>query len=195
MPHQDGGWNSTCNHNILDDFVFFPNSPEIVSYVFCWADISLTILCRLKNLPRPSDILPFKGICMRGNDSSPHEQLGKHAFFLAAQELRNINKGDATESRDARRNPRFTRTISISLQPLDNDFQPVGDEIWVVSRDLSPKGLGLICHDPINHEYVRVGLLNERITAIGRIRHNTSIGGMYPLFLVGIEFLHETDTY
>jgi hypothetical protein len=130
---------------------------------------------------------------MRGNDSSPLKHPGKHEFFLVAQELRTIRGEHSPNRRNDRRTKRETRTISISVQPLDEDFQAVEDPFWVVSRDISPKGLGLICHDPIEHEYVRIGLLNEKITAIGRIRHNTPIGETYPLYLVGIEFLQETD--
>ena len=130
---------------------------------------------------------------MRGNDSSPLKHPGKHEFFLVAQELRTIRGEHSPNRLNDRRNKRETRTISISVQPLDEDFQAVEDPFWVVSRDISPKGLGLICPDAINSEYVRIGLLNEAITVIGRICHNTSIGESYPLYLVGIEFTQESE--
>lgn len=117
-------------------------------------------------------------------------QTGKHEFFVVAQELRNMVDFEPPEFRGRRSCPRELRSISISIQPLDADFQPLGTAFWVVSRDISTKGLGVVTHDAIEHEYVRVGLLNEHVTAIGRVRHNTSIGEKYPLFLVGIEYLH-----
>jgi hypothetical protein len=114
-------------------------------------------------------------------------------FFLMAQQLQSLIEPDPHEHLAVRRQPRRLRSISISVQPLDDDFQPDGDRFWVVSRDISIKGLGLICHDPIAHGYVRVGLMNELATTIGNVRHNTSIGHEYPLFLVGIEFVNEIE--
>ena len=99
------------------------------------------------------------------------------------------------EFRNRRNHPRTSRSISVSIQPLDADFQPIGNLFWVVSRDISPKGMGLICHEPFGCEYVRTGLLSEQVTVISRVCHTTSIGETYPLYLVGIEFLHDRDMF
>lgn len=108
---------------------------------------------------------------------------------MVAQELRDMVDFEPPEFRNGRSQLRSVRSISISIQPLDEDFQPSGDMFWVVSRDISPIGMGLICHEPLTSPYVRVGLLNEHVTIISEVRHNTSIGETYPLFLVGVEFL------
>lgn len=131
---------------------------------------------------------------MRRFDSSLQSDASlpsKHRFFLAAQELQNLIEPDPPEMSPVRQHQRRMRSISISIQPLNDDFQPDGDVFWVVSRDISPRGLGLICHDAIGHGYIRIGLLNDSVTVIGNVRHNTSIGHDYPLFLVGVEFLNE----
>lgn len=117
----------------------------------------------------------------------------KHNFFLVAQQLRNRVDCEAMAVQDARRDKRLTRSISVSVQPLDGDFRPDGDLFWVVSRDISPKGMGLISQEPFGFEYVRTGLLNENVTVISRVRHNSSIGESYPLFLVGIEFMNDRE--
>jgi hypothetical protein len=133
---------------------------------------------------------------MQRHDTSlePQSDLpAKHKFFLVAQELQYLIDPEPPEFGCVRRQPRTMRSISISVQPLDDDFQPDGDLFWVVSRDINIKGLALICHDEINHGFVRIGLLNQAVTVIGNVRHNTSIGHRYPLFLVGIEFLNELE--
>jgi hypothetical protein len=130
---------------------------------------------------------------MRSNDFSPSQQSesSDHNFFMVAQQLRNVVDFEPYEFRTRRNHARSTRSISVSVQPLDADFQPTGDMFWVVSRDISISGMGLICHEPITCEHIRVGLMNEHVTAISQVRHNTSIGEKYPLYLVGIEFLHD----
>lgn len=110
-------------------------------------------------------------------------------FLLIAQSLQEIAKPNSHFKK--RKEPRYARSLSISVQPLDDDFRPDGDSFWLVSRDISLKGIGLISSDPIVHSHVRVGLLGETTTVIGRVCHNSSIGQNCPLYLVGIEFLNE----
>ena len=132
---------------------------------------------------------------MNGFEFSNHS-LAKQSqteFFLVAQRLRNMVQGDSNRHVSRRKHPRETRSLSLSIQPLDDDFQQDGDVFWVVSRDISLKGIGLISAEPILHQYVRLGLLEEKVSVIGRVCHNTSIGSEYPLYLVGAEFLHETQ--
>lgn len=114
-------------------------------------------------------------------------------FFLVAQELQNLVNPVPVEFESKRREKRQPRTLSISVQPLDEDFQNDGDVFWLVSRDISLRGIGMVSYDRIDHRFVRLGLIGESVSVIGKVRHNTSIGNEYPLYLVGVEFLNEMD--
>ena len=92
-----------------------------------------------------------------------------------------------------RRHRRRYRSISLKIQPLNHDFHNDGEPFWVISRDISRSGLGFINSEPIQHDYLRIGLLDHEITVIGQVRHSTSIGDHYPLYLVGVEFLVVDD--
>lgn len=115
-------------------------------------------------------------------------------FFLTAQQLRIGTEPDKRQTDHAqgndfrRRHSRGLRSISVSIQPLDDDFQPCGSVFWVVSRDVSLQGMGLISHEAISSRYVRLGLMDQAVSTIAEVRHNTAIGGKYPLFLVGVKF-------
>jgi len=65
----------------------------------------------------------------------------EHEFFLTAQQLRlRIEPGkQLTQAGDDNRrgHKRVLRSISVSVQPLDDDFQPCESIFWVVSRDIS----------------------------------------------------------
>jgi len=80
---------------------------------------------------------------------------------------------------------------SLSVQPLTEDFQPDGEAFEAVSSDVSFRGMAFVFPDPIEHEYVRVNFNSFDISAIARVRHNSSIGTQYPLYLVGVEFIEE----
>lgn len=116
-----------------------------------------------------------------------------HDFYAVAVELQQLIDPTPPEFQCRRRHRRTPRSISVSVQPLDDDFDVNGDRFWLVSRDISPGGIGLISYDPIEADYVRLGLLNEKVSIIGRVRHNTSIGDKYPLFLIGIEFMSDIE--
>lgn len=117
-----------------------------------------------------------------------------HDFFTVAQSLQHQVDSVPSVYAKRRKHQRVPRSISVSLTPLDDDFKPIGTPLWVVSRDISQNGIGLISYDPILHEHVRIGLLNQNVSVLGSIRHNTFIGHKYPLYLVGIEFLSETES-
>lgn len=119
-------------------------------------------------------------------------QDGKHQhseqFYLVVRALQNLVGTDAPQDQ-RRRHQRIPRSLSISVQPLDDDFAADGETFYLVSRDVSMGGIGLISPDPIAHRYVRIGLLDESVSVIGEVRHNSSIGTHHPLYLVGIMFL------
>ncbi|MFK7766991.1 MAG: hypothetical protein AB8B55_07195 [Mariniblastus sp.] len=130
---------------------------------------------------------------MRDSDYSYHAQDTQinTDFFLVAQRLRTMGVEPSDDDNNKRKHRREVRSISLSIQPLDDDFQPEGPVFWVVSRDISVEGIGLISPEPIYQKHVRLGLLEERVTTIGRVCHSTSIGNEYPLYLIGIEFVSD----
>jgi hypothetical protein len=120
---------------------------------------------------------------------TPIQKISSEEFYFTALELQNLISPPQIEFSARRTNQRVPRSISVSLQPLDDDFQAAGECQWLMSRDISPYGVGLVSYNPIPQVYVRIGLMNDEISALGKVRHNTSIGHKYPLFLVGVEFL------
>ena len=96
---------------------------------------------------------------------------------------------DVTDSR--RENHRVPKRLSLSIQPLTDDFGPDGEPFLAISSDLSKRGMGFISDDPMVHDFVRITILERDVSVIAQIRHSTSIGTLYPLFLIGVEFLDE----
>ena len=105
--------------------------------------------------------------------------------------LTELTSGPENHVKNKRRSRREPRSVSLSIQPLDLDFCPDGEAFWAVSRDVSNGGLGFVNSEPIQHEYVRIGLFDEAATMIARVCHSTSIGVKCPLYLVGVQFLDE----
>ena len=116
----------------------------------------------------------------------------KYNFFLAAEQLKQMVDREPPSFSNVRRHQR-SMSIPVSIQPLDEDFNAVGEQFWAVSRDISPLGMALIFPEPLNFGYVRIGLLNKNASVISRVRHNTSIGETHPMFLVGVEFISGTE--
>lgn len=94
-------------------------------------------------------------------------------------------------SDDRRQNNRVPKRVTLSIQPLDDDFGSDGEAFYAISSDVSRNGISFISDDQMAHEYVRVMLLEEDVSVIAKVRHSTSIGTQYPLYLVGVEFLDE----
>lgn len=92
---------------------------------------------------------------------------------------------------DRRKCGRVPKRVTLSIQPLNDDFAADGEPFYAISSDISRQGISFISDDPIVHEYVRVMLLEEDVSVIAKVRHSTSIGTQYPLYLVGVEFLDE----
>lgn len=86
---------------------------------------------------------------------------------------------------------RHSIRVTLTIQPLTEDFLPDGEGFSAISNDVSLKGMAFVSHDAIEHDFVRVSFPQFEISVIAKVRHNTSIGIDYPLFLVGAEFLDE----
>ena len=79
--------------------------------------------------------------------------------------------------------------LSLMVQPLDLDFQPVGDPFRALSRDISASGVGFLNREAVPYEFVRVSLVDFSASMVARVRHCSSLGKDHPLYLVGLEFI------
>ena len=95
----------------------------------------------------------------------------------------------AQEDSSRRGNSRQPHSLSLMIQPLDLDFQPVGDSFRALSRDISTSGVGFLNLEAIPHEFVRVSLVDFNASLVARVRHCSSLGKAHPLWLVGLEFV------
>jgi hypothetical protein len=120
---------------------------------------------------------------------SPH--CVSEQFFLAAQNLQNLRVIKADKIEEMRNHRRQARTMSILLQFLDDDLQPNLEPFWAITRDISLRGMGVICNDPIEvGQCMRMALINETTTVIAEVKHCSPIGVQYPLYLVGVEYVN-----
>ena len=120
---------------------------------------------------------------------TPAEQ--KKSLAQAARLFVDAARQMSDPQRGRRREPREPRSISLRIQPLNEDYKADGSQFWTVSRDISTRGLGFIMPEPIQHKYLKIGLGNDMPMVICEVRHCSSIGSEYPLYLVGVRFLDE----
>ena len=88
-----------------------------------------------------------------------------------------------------REDVRHPKSISVIVQPLDDDFLSDGEPFWVMSRDVSRKGIAFVNVLPTQHQYVRLRMLDYDASAVCRVCHCTAIGDDLPVYLTGVEFL------
>lgn len=101
-----------------------------------------------------------------------------------------IHKLTTAQNESSRRdNSRQPHSLLLLIQPLDLDFQPVGDPFRALSRDISLTGAGFLNLESVKYEFVRVSLLDFNASLVARVRHCSSIGKDHPLYLVGLEFI------
>ncbi|MEM7452717.1 MAG: PilZ domain-containing protein [Planctomycetota bacterium] len=120
------------------------------------------------------------------NLPSDNQSLAQSArrFVEVARGLSDPHPGRRTE-------PRSPRSISLRVQLLDEDFHPAGDPFWTVSRDISVRGLGFIIPEPVDHKFLKIGLGENMPMVFSEVRHCTSIGQDYKLYLIGVRFLDD----
>jgi hypothetical protein len=96
---------------------------------------------------------------------------------------------DVPRRNDKRQEPRLSRSLLISIQPLTHDFKDVGETLQAVTCDTSVSGMGFLCNDPIKLEFVRISIPGSRVSVIAEVRHSRLIGGVPVVFQYGVEYM------
>lgn len=113
-------------------------------------------------------------------------------FSKISQAFRSLFNQSKPDER--RRHPRKERRTPLTLQPLNEDLASSGTSIEGMSLDFSQSGVGFscTCEKKLECAYLRVTIIEDQYSAIGRIRHSseTEVKGT---FLYGVEFLNDQE--
>ena len=84
---------------------------------------------------------------------------------------------------------RKTVTMPVTVTPLDEKLQPLGYQHYGVTRDISPKGAGMVTTNPLGHRYVHLEFEahnGERFELTAKVVYCNDLGYYYQS---GCEFL------
>jgi hypothetical protein len=94
---------------------------------------------------------------------------------------------------DRRAEPRLRITMPLILEPLDDRLRPLNYQVRAVTRDLSSKGIGLVCQDPVNGKFLAFNLVSPcgaELNVIAEVLRCEAYGYYYD---VGCKFVVRQD--
>ncbi len=101
----------------------------------------------------------------------------------------------APYSDDERRSEkRYLMAMPVLVQPVDEQSNAVGVPFAAMSRDISPKGVGLVHTEPIEHAMLalRMSLAGEDVKLITAVRWCRTVS---PFYYVGAEFVSKLESF
>ena len=89
---------------------------------------------------------------------------------------------------------RIPQSLVLCVQPLNNDLKPVGKPFQAITRDVSEDGLGFLYNASFPTKFVRIGPSEHSASqSIAKVCYNRAFYGEKTMYLVGIEFLGNSN--
>jgi len=124
---------------------------------------------------------------MQNSSSSVPNPLEPPAELVAfvKRQLRDARVFGGEDRRSEERHPML---VPVLVQPVDEQFRPIGEPFAVATRDISQKGIGLVHSEPIDHRLVtlRMSLAGEELNVVARLVWCKELG---PYYYIGCEFV------
>ena len=107
------------------------------------------------------------------------------------RQVRSLRQNAVMERRAV---PRDLLVVPVTVLPINAKFQPIGEPFTAVTRDISPKGAGLVCIDPIIDEQLvlRIHLANEVVNVVFKLRWCEAMG---PFYYAGVQFVTKLEAF
>lgn len=107
---------------------------------------------------------------------------------------RQVRDGHSHVRGDRRAEPRSSVVVPVKARAVNPQFKPIGPTFNLVSRDLSPKGIGLVHDYPIACDLLalQMQLNEEEINLVIRQRWIQDLG---PFYYVGGEVVAKLDAF
>ena len=94
-------------------------------------------------------------------------------------------------SKNRRRHGRRRRVTLLTIQALQDDLSATGTQMWGMSQNVSPLGIGFICESRIIDPYVRITIVEDNCSLIGLIRHGRVFDHASGKYFYGVEYLDD----
>jgi hypothetical protein len=101
---------------------------------------------------------------------------------------RQIREAQVFGGEERRSEERHLMLVPVLVQPVNAQYNPIGDPFVVVTRDISRKGIGLVHGQRIAHPLValRMSLAGEEVNVVARLVRSEALG---PYYFIGGEFV------
>ena len=104
-----------------------------------------------------------------------------------------LDRACRIDGTERRRNQRHPLSVTLAAQPLDADLKPQGNEFRVITRDVSPGGIGFVHSEPIEQEFLKLIMPDhDGSELVVKVRHCTPVGELGLLYLIGTERVEPT---
>ncbi len=95
---------------------------------------------------------------------------------------------------ERRSDKRYMMAIPVLVQPVDEQSNAVGVPFAAVTRDISPRGIGLAHTEPIVHGLLalRMTLAGEEVNLVAEVQWCRALG---PFYYVGAKFVSKLEDF
>lgn len=89
---------------------------------------------------------------------------------------------------------RYLMAVPLWVQPVDGQFKAIGPPFAAVTRDISPKGIGLVHTQPIDPQLLalRMSLADEEVILAAEVVWCRPLG---PFYYIGGEFFAKLESF
>jgi len=114
--------------------------------------------------------------------------------LLVAFAKRQVRNAKLYAGPERRSEPRDLVVMPVVVQPVDEQLCPLGEPLAMVTRDLSPKGVGLIHEQRLPHDRIAIRLLvqADEVILVGAVRWRKPLG---PFYLCGCEIVDKLPCF
>jgi len=108
-----------------------------------------------------------------------------HLVSFVERYVRNL-RNDAEIERRA--TPRDLLVVPVTAQPVNSQFQAIGQPLTIITRDISPAGAGLVHVEPIHDELLalQMQLGDEVVNMVSKVSWCKPLG---PFYHIGVQFV------
>jgi hypothetical protein len=105
--------------------------------------------------------------------------------------IRNTRPHEGLERRSQRR---YLMVVPVMAQPVNEQFSPTAAPFAIVTRDISPKGIGLVHSEPVDQTLLalQMVLADEEVNLVADIQWCKAFG---PFYYFGGKFIKKLQSF